>query len=305
MSDLVLHHYALSPYSEKIRALLGYTRLAWQSVLTKEMPPRPLLEALAGGYRRIPVAQCGADVFCDSRIIASEIAQRAGRPELAHENMESAERRWVATAEGEVFFACVMAGGTAELRRTARASLSLLDFARFAKDRIGMGLTASVPMLGLRRSGVLLREHLGRVEEALTRDFLFGDSPRIADFATYHSLWFVRDLGKRRLLEHYPRTFAWMDRIQAFGHGERRESSAQDALALARAATPRPIEAAHTQHPAWNKSVRVVPSDYGKVPTAGVLAGSTPSRWIVRRESPLTGTIHVHFPKDGYTLIEG
>ena len=53
MNDLILHHYAMSPFSEKIRAMLGYAQVNWQSCITREMPPRPLLARLAGGYRKI------------------------------------------------------------------------------------------------------------------------------------------------------------------------------------------------------------------------------------------------------------
>ena len=86
MSAIILHHYPMSPFSEKMRAMLGYAGLSWQSVIHKEMPPRPQLARLAGGYRKIPVAQIGADIFCDTRIISTEIAALAGKPELALEN---------------------------------------------------------------------------------------------------------------------------------------------------------------------------------------------------------------------------
>jgi len=62
MSDMILYHHALSPYSEKIRAMLGYAGMRWESVIVPEMPPRPQLDRLAGGYRRVPVAQIGADI---------------------------------------------------------------------------------------------------------------------------------------------------------------------------------------------------------------------------------------------------
>ena len=73
-----LHHYPASPFSEKIRALLGYLGLAWHSVETSIIMPRPLLLPLSGGYRRVPVAQIGADVYCDTAIIARAIAEHAG-----------------------------------------------------------------------------------------------------------------------------------------------------------------------------------------------------------------------------------
>ena len=62
--EWVLHHYEASPYAEKIRLMFGYTGLRWHSVISPPMPPRPNLDPLTGGYRRIPVAQKGADLFC-------------------------------------------------------------------------------------------------------------------------------------------------------------------------------------------------------------------------------------------------
>lgn len=38
-----------------------------------QIMPKPDLVALTGGYRRIPVLQIGADVFCDTRLIAKEL----------------------------------------------------------------------------------------------------------------------------------------------------------------------------------------------------------------------------------------
>ncbi len=64
MPNIYLHHYPASPFSEKIRALLGVLDLEWYSVETSIIMPRPLLMPLSGGYRRIPVAQIGADVYC-------------------------------------------------------------------------------------------------------------------------------------------------------------------------------------------------------------------------------------------------
>ncbi|MFT6046309.1 MAG: hypothetical protein ACI9WC_002014, partial [Arenicella sp.] len=83
---MILHHYKLSPFSEKIRLMFGYCDMSWSSAISPAMPPRSIVDPLAGGYRRIPVAQLGADIFCDSRIITSEIAELCGRPEMAMEN---------------------------------------------------------------------------------------------------------------------------------------------------------------------------------------------------------------------------
>lgn len=302
MPDLILHHYPMSPFSQKMRSMLGYAGLSWQSVTVREFPPRPHLAALAGGYRKVPVAQDGADVFCDSRIIAEEIAARGGRPELALGNCSPEAQAWVAKVDLDEFFACVLAAGNRTLRRKARASMSLPGLLRFAWDRIKLGRTATTRIVGLRAARPAALAHAARVEAALKRDFLFGSTPNHADFSTYHSLWMIRDLAESRMLKDLPRLNAWMDRMQAFGDGSPSTLTIDAALAIARQARPRAIPAEHRSDPLVGRTVTIAPSDYAQVPSAGVLAGATPTRWILLREHPLVGTVHVHFPREGYTL---
>ena len=298
MSDLILHHYPMSPFSEKIRVMLGYTRLDWQSVITREMPPRPQLAILAGGYRKIPVAQIGADIFCDTRTIAAEIAALSGKPRLALEKLTTQQQGFASEVDLEVFIACAMAASTRAMGRKFRQSLSVADMARFIWDRLNFGL----PVLSLRAARQRVRLHLESLERMLKQPFLFGKQPNHADFSTYHSLWFLRDLAESSLLDDYPQTLAWMDRMQAFGHGGRREISAQQALDIAREATPRAIAAVHRKDPQIGQQVRITPSDYGQIATCGKLVGATPTRWILARDVAEVGSIHLHFPKQGFTL---
>ena len=48
MAELILHHYAMSPYSEKIRLAFGLKGLSWRSVLISPVTPRPDLMPLTG-----------------------------------------------------------------------------------------------------------------------------------------------------------------------------------------------------------------------------------------------------------------
>ena len=82
MSDIVLHHFPASPYAEKIRAILGFKKLMWKSVTIPAVMPKPDVVALTGGYRRTPVLQIGADVYCDSGLIARAIEDYAPSPTL-------------------------------------------------------------------------------------------------------------------------------------------------------------------------------------------------------------------------------
>src|SRR5258708_21845512 len=83
MSDQpILHHFEASPFSEKIRIIFGFKQVAWQSVLIPRVMPKPDLMPLTGGYRRTPVMQIGADIYCDTVIIMRELERRFPAPPL-------------------------------------------------------------------------------------------------------------------------------------------------------------------------------------------------------------------------------
>ena len=82
MPEILLHQYASSPFAEKIRVCLGIKRLAWGAVDEPVIMPKPELVALTGGYRRIPVMQIGADIYCDSQLIVRELERRFPEPTL-------------------------------------------------------------------------------------------------------------------------------------------------------------------------------------------------------------------------------
>ena len=82
MSDLILHHYPMSPFAEKVRLILGFKQLPWRSVLIPPVMPKPDVVALTGGYRKTPVLQVGADIYCDTALIARLLESRQPTPSL-------------------------------------------------------------------------------------------------------------------------------------------------------------------------------------------------------------------------------
>ena len=82
MSELFLHHYDASPFTQRVLRMLGLKGLAWRSVETPMLPPKDDLVALTGGYRGTPVLQIGADVYVDSQRIARELERRFPAPTL-------------------------------------------------------------------------------------------------------------------------------------------------------------------------------------------------------------------------------
>jgi glutathione S-transferase len=302
MSEVILHHYQFSPYSEKIRRMLSYAELDWQSVIHKEMPPRPKLEPLAGGYGRIPVAQIGADVFCDSNLIAEEISQLANKPELSYNQCSTEIKEFIEYVEGKVFFACVLGGGSSELRKKIRKSMTLWDLARFFIDRINMGRKATTDnMIKLGEANKIIIDHLELMESQLKDDFIFGSTPNLADFSCYHSLWFVRDLGEKSFMNKYPKVCAWMDRVKHLGKSEVSEIDGEQALNIARNSEPRAVDGEPKKA---GKMVEVGPNDYRQNPTEGHLIFEDEQRWVLERTHPKTGSTRIHFPKLNYRLKE-
>lgn len=301
MTSLILHHYALSPFSEKIRVMLGYAQVNWQSCITREMPPRPLLARLAGGYRKIPVAQMGADIFCDSKIIAAEIAQLSQKPLLAVENLDAAQQAYIAKVDLDLFFASLFVSGTLKLNAKVLKAMSLLDIGRFLLDRINVGRKARVKAVSPLKAKEVIKQHVADLEQRLTQDFLFGTQPTHADFSTYHSLWFIHDLAETSFLQGHTKLLAWMARMKDFGHGSYQQISAQQALQAAKA-QPRAIAQQYRQDALIGEKVTIAPADYGCEPTTGILVGASAERYILARQDPELGILHVHFPRQGYKL---
>jgi len=82
VSEIILHHYPASPFSEKVLLMFGIKGLAWGSVIQPVIMPKPDLIPLTGGYRRIPVMQIGADVYCDTQVILAELERRYPSPSV-------------------------------------------------------------------------------------------------------------------------------------------------------------------------------------------------------------------------------
>ena len=82
MSAIILHHYPLSPYSEKARLAMGLKGLSWNSVEIPVWTPRPKLTPMTGGYRRTPILQIGADFYCDTLLILAVLDKQGNAGSL-------------------------------------------------------------------------------------------------------------------------------------------------------------------------------------------------------------------------------
>jgi glutathione S-transferase len=303
MAELVLHHYDFSNFAEKARLALGFKGLAWGAVTIPPIAPKPDLTALTGGYRRTPVLQTGADIWCDTRLIVRELERRHPTPPL----LPVAQ---AAQAEALAFWA------ENRLMRPITLYASGMNGdvlpAGLQADRSAMrGLPApdeATMLRAARRNAPLARALIPQVEAMLAdgRDYLLGAQPTVADLAVYHPLWFLTARTQRLAFELAPfaRIAAWMQRVRAFGHGRPRPMPAAEAIAVARAAAPAPLPPStpHPEDPPLGSVVRVRADDNGQEVTQGTLVYLGPDEIALRREDARAGEVVVHFPRVGYDL---
>ena len=302
MPDLILHHYDLSPFAEKVRLAFGHKGLAWRSVDIPVWPPRPDTVPLTAGYRRVPALQVGADVYCDTLLILREIDRRFPEPTLYPGDQKglAAALSWYSD--------------TTMFLPAAKVVTSIIGDhlpEGFIRDRIAFmkedfGAAASKAELPRNRQRV--RAQLFILADMLKdgRRFLLGDALSAADLSAYHVPWFVRKNGgaeAEALLPMAP-LLPWMERVAAVGHGTRTDMSPADALDAARRAEPEPVGAFEDAASGLRAGDAVwILSDGGNDPITGTLAHADETEIVIRNEDPRTGAVHTHFPRFGYSAV--
>lgn len=301
MSELILHHYDMSPFAEKIRLALGVKGLAWRSVQTPMVLPKPDHFELTGGYRRVPVLQIGADIYCDTHLITRVLDQFQPTPPLSppgFEVVEHALSRWAETNFMMVILAFFGIGG-----------IFAEDFVEDRKKTMmapGVDPDSASRIVGTKL--IQLRDNIERIEAMLCdgRNFLMGSSISTADLSAYHPLMMLGMHPKTQAqldgMECIP---AWMARIRAIGHGEVLPFDVSQAIAVARETEPRLFEGEPALPPGMKLGdpVLVLPDEYGSGNVTGELAPSGISEIAIRRSTDRAGDVVVHFPREDYALI--
>ncbi|MDD0815212.1 glutathione S-transferase family protein [Curvibacter sp. HBC28] len=306
MQDLILHHYPTSPFSEKVRLILGYKQLAWKSVIIPSIMPKPDVLALTGGYRKTPFLQIGADIYCDTALICDVLEHRQPSPTLYPTHNKGVARVLAQWADTTLFWAA-MAYNLSPRGAAAMFAGAPPEVAKaFSADRGAM----AVGMTRLRPGDATAayKSYLRRLANMLEgQAYLLGDAPTVADFAAYHPLWFsrVRNAVMGDILNATPGVLAWMDRIAALGHGSFDKIDSGDAIAVAAASQPQALgdEPFQDEHgiPLGSR-VSIAAETFGTETTEGELIAATRMHYTLRRTDERAGTVHVHFPRVGYVL---
>jgi glutathione S-transferase len=306
MADLILHHYPSSPFSEKIRLILGHKGLAWQSVVIPRIMPKPDVLALTGGYRRTPFLQIGADIYCDTALICDVLEHRQPTPTLYPEHQKGIARVLAQWADSTLFWAAMGHNLSSKGAAALFAGQPPEAAQAFAADRGAMraGMTSLRPG----DATAAYRSYLRRLANMLhEQDFLLGSAPCVADFAAYHPLWFSRVVNPAMagVLDATPGVLAWMDRMAAIGHGKMGKIDSTQAIAIAAAAEPAPLpdEAFQDEHgiPLGSR-VAIAAEAFGQEPTEGILRAASRTHYTLERTDERAGRLHVHFPRIGFVL---
>ncbi len=300
---MILHHYNISPYSEKIRLMLGYAGIDWQSSIVPPMPPRPTLDPFLGGYRRIPVAQIGADVVCDTRLIAAEIATISGKPELSFYTASKEMVNFATNTNDNMFMPVVQGAVPSHVLRRLITQYWPWQIIRLLKDRAQVGKHSKLPRMRKSERKNTADNFKQQLENLLSQnDFLFGHTPSIADFSAYHLVWFAKITRPNEFLTDLPNTQRWRQRMSALGHGKSTKIRKNQLFNITKEAAPKELSAQQLAGKNVGKSVSIRPTDYAEDSTLGKLVGADEERWVIAKESNEFGVVHVHFPKHGYKL---
>ena len=307
MSDLILHHYPSSPFAEKIRLVLGYKNLAWKSVVIPQIMPKPDVQALTGGYRKTPILQIGADIYCDTSLICDVLEHLAPTPSLYPEPGKGLARTLAQWADSTLFWAAMAYNlgpkGAADMFGNTPPEVAKA----FSDDRRAM--SGSMTRLRPADAAAAYKSYLRRLSDMLDdQPFLLGAVPTVADFACYHPLWFTRTRtpSVAGILDLTPAVVDWMARMAAIGHGTMEKFNAADAIAVAAASTPHTLLTDSTFQDdhgiALGSLVTVAAESFGPEATEGELVAATRTHYTLRRIDERAGTVHVHFPRLGYVL---
>lgn len=305
--EIVFHNYPQSPVAEKVRVAFGIKGLAWRDVEIPRLTPKPFLTALTGGYRRTPVMQIGADIYCDSQCILRELDRRF--PETpymptADAGMMWCLSRWTDGAFFEVALKLVLGSAGDNLPKD------------FAEDRGRLYLGPDWAE-GLRRANAQLPHIVSQMRAPLSwlndqlgdgRDFLLGAKPAAFDAQIYHVVWFIRGRwdGGAAMLSEFANLERWEANVRNLGHGTSTPMNPQDAITLAKdlePVGPSGVANYEPQNIRLGTAVTVYPDvDGGEQGVSGTVKLADADTVSVLRSSDDVGTVCVHFPRAGYRI---
>lgn len=302
MSEIILHHYDASPFTQKALRMLGLKNLEWRSVETPMILPKPDLVCLTGGYRGTPVMQIGADIYIDTQRIARELERRHPQPTFfpsGDAGLAYALVKWsdeFFQAGLKMALALLGPDWDAAFREDRQALFAHLDFD-------SMDAETGHAMAQLQASAGLLNDQL-----ADGRSFLTGENASLTDIQAFGAPWFTRAAMPvtEQLLRNFEHLHAWEARVAELGEGERKAIDAAEAHGVARESEPdltTKIDPDDAQGLEAGMRVKVMPDDFSlRGAVEGGLLRISALELAIHRSTDDFGDLVIHFPRLGYRL---
>lgn len=308
--SIILHQFDTSPFSEKIRLALRLKNLAWASVDIPVILPKPDLMPLTGGYRRTPVMQIGADIYCDTAMILMELERRYPMAPLnlpGHEGLHKMVAHWTDRIWFQVSVGVIFGAIGDQVPDEFKADREKMSGRPFDTD----AMKAAAPMLRDQ-----WRAHLMQLEERLEGGrgagsglWMISTKPGLVDIHAHMNLWFVgRNVPDflASCLDDAPLVKDWYERLSKSDGQSPEKLTSERALDIARDAGPRlkaaTVDEAEPQGLMLGERVAVAPDDYGRDWVEGDLVHADDQCVILQRVDPRVESLHVHFPRAGYLV---
>jgi len=302
MTEIILHHYDASPFTQKALRMLGLKNLQWRSVETPMILPKPDLVCLTGGYRGTPVMQIGADFYIDTQRIARELERRFPEPSWFPTNdpgLGYALVKW-----SDEFFQAGLKMALALLgpdwdptfRKDRQAIFAQLDFNTMDEE-------LQHAMAQFRANAALLDAQL-----ADGRLFLSGDAPGLADIQAFGIPWFTRAAMPvtEQLLRRFAHLPDWEARVAELGEGERLVMDAAEAHRVARDTEPdlsTDVDPEDAQGLEPGMPVRVNSDDFSsRGAVEGLVLRASALELAIHRQTDDFGDLVTQFPRLGYRV---
>ena len=305
--DLVLHHYAGSPFSEKVRLVLGMKGMRWRSVTVPVMLPKPDVVALTGGYRRTPFLQIGADIYCDTALMCRVIDRLAPEPPLYPESTRGLATIVAQWADQALFWTAVpftmQPAGVAHIF----AGVPPEAVKAFGADRAAMSPALRRAPLHDQAARTLTTTSTGSSSCSPTAGRSCSARwPAIADFSVgaVDLVRAPRAAGRGASREPIARLLAL---VRAHGRVRPRHARADDERRGDRAGRSGTASFARLRGRRRRRASqpgtrsRVNAADYAPTRWSAAWSASTPTRRR-RAHDERAGTVHVHFPRVGFQV---
>ncbi|KAL7785284.1 hypothetical protein V8C37DRAFT_394270 [Trichoderma ceciliae] len=326
---IILYHYENSPYSKRVLWYLAFKGIKFQQCTQPRIMPRSDLHRLGVKYRRIPILAIGRDVYLDTRLILTKLAEL----EPGRENV----RLSVATTPDQkalqhLLHVYIMDTGfsrnVVQLILPHHEGLRDPDFVKDRAEFIGSSTFFPLEVLKAMRPDAIrvVRDGFDFLERTLLsdgREWLLGtNGPSIGDIeVAWPLLWMERVPGaipeEWISKDIFPKVFAWIERFESIANKAREEMEEPKTLTGEEAAK---LVLGSDYHEAEGKVnegdalvqirglkkgqlVRVWPTDTGSNhKDLGELVSIDEKEVVIEAKAEEGGSVRVHAQRHGFAV---